>query len=76
MILSSGINRPPGSNSGSGVVRFSALRASLLTASIKLIPGDYRIVAVVNDETASVKPFSGVKTLKKGHQADTRFIIY
>ena len=46
------------------------------TASIKLNPGEYRIVAVVNDKTANVLPFSGVRTLQKGHQADTRFYIY
>ena len=34
------------------------------------------VVAVVNDETANVKPFSGLRTLQKGYKADTRFYIY
>jgi len=59
-----------------GLTGGSTVIESKQTASIKLIPGEYRIVAFVNNKTANVKPFSGVRTLQKGYQADTRFYIY
>ncbi|MGY8988981.1 MAG: hypothetical protein ACKVJA_01835, partial [Flavobacteriales bacterium] len=56
-----------------GLSSGSAIILPGVTKSIKLIPGAYRVVAKVNDNSANVTPFSGWKRLKKGHEAITEF---